>query len=768
MGQRSARVTGGSGGGPADKRAPALESMTTQSIETQGTWTPTFGVQGLDVSAYQTSINWQQQWDMGARFAYVKASEGNYYTNELYSSQYQGSRNVGMIRGAYHFAIPNWSSGSDQARYFVNNGGDWSADGYTLPPVLDFEFNPYAGRTIDGFYFGDTCYGMSPAQLTSWVSDFGTTMLALTGRLPMIYTNTSWWKQCTADAAGFGNYPLWIAAYPSSPTNNAGAVPSSWSSYSMWQYSSTGPFAGDSNVWNGTYENLRDFARFADGYGARFAIGPNGGTIYVVGNKTKYPIPNWETYQLYSRVNSLTQVSQQYLDALPTGPVVGRFARSADGSIYLIDSGRRFHVPNCTMMSDFGGGNCTNWIPLSGPQLGMYTDGGMLANATSSPSGKLFYVTGGTKREFFDTPSLSRAGLPAAVIPVSDALTASMPYGAPIVRQDVIVVNRNTREPFLYSVSKLLPIPTSINTDNVWARGITAAALDPQSLAQMAKGPAFIGFAGNTAGTARFVIGSNYKYLMSSASQWPSTTVQFSDTLLNAIGSGSSVGSPAFLKSVNSPVIYRYENQVAREVPDLTTLYQFGEGRIPPIYSLAPITVNSLVKGPALLPPAKLYVGDSSPVVYLVDGANKALQLEDFRITDSMGISGYTRVPQSVLSLYTNTGTVLPAVTCGSTKFLGYRGGLWQLPATTGTAQLPARVLEGSSCSSLPTPRGNIDSTVFVKALDNPVVYLLQDGVKKPVSSWSRLMELNQGSSFPVIAEYAPSTLTAIPTGNPA
>ncbi|WP_251043474.1 lysozyme [Arthrobacter sp. ISL-48] len=253
MGQRSKRVTEASSAGAPNR-------LSTESMGTEGTWTPTFGVQGLDVSGHQTSVDWQQQWNMGARFAYVKASEGNYYTNPSFGSQYNGSRNVGMIRGAYHFAIPNWSSGADQASYFVQNGGGWSPDGYTMPPVLDFEFNPYEGRTINGFYFGNTCYGMSPAQLSSWVRDFGNTMLSLTGRLPVIYTNTSWWKQCLGDPAGFGDYPLWVAAYPASPSNNAGAIPSSWGTYSIWQYSSTGPFAGDSNVWNGDYSSLAIFA----------------------------------------------------------------------------------------------------------------------------------------------------------------------------------------------------------------------------------------------------------------------------------------------------------------------------------------------------------------------------------------------------------------------------------------------------------------------------------------------------------------------------
>ncbi|WP_309076179.1 GH25 family lysozyme [Paenarthrobacter sp.] len=252
MGQRSARVTASNNSGDPQRA---------ETLSTEGTWMPTFGVQGLDVSGHQPSVDWQHQWNMGGRFAYIKATEGNYYKNPSYSSQYQGSRSVGMIRGAYHFAIPNWSSGADQARYFVANGGGWSADGYTMPPVLDFEFNPYEGRTINGFYFGNTCYNMSPAQLQAWVHDFGNTMQALTGRLPVIYTNTNWWNQCLGNPAGFGNYPLWVAAYPNSPTNNAGPVPTgSWSSYSIWQYSSTGPFAGDSNVWNGDYASLKAFA----------------------------------------------------------------------------------------------------------------------------------------------------------------------------------------------------------------------------------------------------------------------------------------------------------------------------------------------------------------------------------------------------------------------------------------------------------------------------------------------------------------------------
>ena len=86
---------------------------------------------GQDVSGYQGSVNWSAQWNAGSRFAYIKATEGTYYTNPSFAQQYNGSYNIGMIRGSYHFAIPNNSGGAAQADYFVAHGGGWSKDGKT-------------------------------------------------------------------------------------------------------------------------------------------------------------------------------------------------------------------------------------------------------------------------------------------------------------------------------------------------------------------------------------------------------------------------------------------------------------------------------------------------------------------------------------------------------------------------------------------------------------------------------------------------------------
>ena len=40
-----------------------------------------------------------------------------------FSANYVGATNAGLIRGAYHFAHPDSSSGATQANYFLAHGG---------------------------------------------------------------------------------------------------------------------------------------------------------------------------------------------------------------------------------------------------------------------------------------------------------------------------------------------------------------------------------------------------------------------------------------------------------------------------------------------------------------------------------------------------------------------------------------------------------------------------------------------------------------------
>ncbi|WP_425484549.1 lysozyme [Haloechinothrix aidingensis] len=201
-------------------------------------------VRGIDVSGWQQDVDWQHWWDEGKRFAFVKATEGTGYTNPYFPQQYNGSYDVGMIRGAYHFARPDRSSGAAQANFFVDNGGMWSGDGKTLPGAADLEYNPY----------GEDCYDKSESEMVDWIQDFHDTYADRTGRYPIFYTSTSWWEKCVGDSHDFGETaPLWIARYSS----RVGELPSGWHYYSFWQYTDD-PI--DKNEFNGTRSQLRAVA----------------------------------------------------------------------------------------------------------------------------------------------------------------------------------------------------------------------------------------------------------------------------------------------------------------------------------------------------------------------------------------------------------------------------------------------------------------------------------------------------------------------------
>ncbi|MEU5852453.1 lysozyme [Saccharopolyspora shandongensis] len=203
---------------------------------------PLATVAGMDVSGHQGNVDWGSWWNQGMRFAYVKATEGTGYKNPYFAQQYNGSYNVGMIRGSYHFALPDRSSGAAQANYFVDNGGGWSKDGKTLPGALDMEYNPY----------GSTCYGKSKSGMTAWIKDFSDTYHSRTGRWPVIYTSTSWWNQCV-DGDFSSTNPLWVARYAST----VGQLPYKWGVWTIWQYTSS-PL--DKNTFNGAYDRLQALA----------------------------------------------------------------------------------------------------------------------------------------------------------------------------------------------------------------------------------------------------------------------------------------------------------------------------------------------------------------------------------------------------------------------------------------------------------------------------------------------------------------------------
>jgi GH25 family lysozyme M1 (1,4-beta-N-acetylmuramidase) len=242
-------------------QAAGVSTVRTSATRASGTDTPTApavsaasspvaspaaasAMPGIDVAAYQhpvtsqyphgVPINWMQVATSGYRFAAVKGTEGNYYVNPWVATDVSGAKAAGLDVTPYHFAIPNVSSGQQQAEYAVEYSG-YTPGARTLPLMLDIEYDPYVAT--DGT---NECYGLSASGETAWISAFVTTARSLTGQYPIIYTTANWWDACTGGSTAFGDDPMWVAAYGF----DTPPMPAGWQDWSFWQYTSGGAVPG--------------------------------------------------------------------------------------------------------------------------------------------------------------------------------------------------------------------------------------------------------------------------------------------------------------------------------------------------------------------------------------------------------------------------------------------------------------------------------------------------------------------------------------------
>jgi lysozyme len=200
------------------------------------------GLQGIDVSVFQGTVDWTRVAKANIAFAICRATIGT-GLDSTFVANFNGARAAGLVVGAYGVLEP----GGDpiaQADAFANAVSSVGADGSTLPPALDFEI---AGTGIHD-------------AAVSWVQQ----VEARTGRRSMIYTGNWFWEQIKAPAASaLASRPLWISSYTAAPI-----LPAAWKDWAIWQWGGehSGAVDGvpsgnsvDHDVFRGSIGDLRQW-----------------------------------------------------------------------------------------------------------------------------------------------------------------------------------------------------------------------------------------------------------------------------------------------------------------------------------------------------------------------------------------------------------------------------------------------------------------------------------------------------------------------------
>ncbi|UZJ24548.1 hypothetical protein RHODO2019_15695 [Rhodococcus antarcticus] len=493
-------------------------------------------------------------------------------------------------------------------------------------------------------------------------------------------------------------------------------------------------------------------------------------TVYLVSGQKRYSVPDLATLSTLAPLGSVGVVSVDYLAGFEQGRTLGRFVRGPDGTVFFLDGSVLHPVQTCGLVADFGD-DCAASVPLTSTQVALFSQTSVLTGLVSTTSGKTFVVGSGRKRESLDDAALTAAGMGGPRVVLSEASIATLPYGPPVVRDDVLVVSRSTAAVWLTHAGRLTPVPASINVQNVWSRSLAAELLDAQSVAALPQDLPYTGFVRGSDPFTSYLLTPTGRRQVADPAAWSATFTAVSDTLLARLGDEGALTSPGYLRGASDPTIVRIAGAVARPVISWVALVALNGGTLPTVVVVADAVADSLPKGTPLLQPGGLVLDGTDGTVSLVDGTSQLVPLSSFRAAARLGIATtFTEPPRSTVSGYPRAGGLSSLVRCGTQTFLGRTGPL-DLVTSLGSSALPVTPLSPVSCTLLALPRASaaaITSEVFAVSDGDATVYRVTATDKRPVTSWARLIELNNGSPSPVIAALGPALLATVPTGPPA
>lgn len=201
-------------------------------------------VHGIDISRYQTGVDWARARASGVNFAFIKATEGGDLVDPMFRAHWEGTARTGVLRGAYHFFY-HCRPASEQARWFIRHVPRTPG---ALPPVLDMEWTP----------FSPTCTTRrNPEVIRAEAKVFADIIEAHYGERPILYTTIDFFED--NEMWKLPGVEFWLRSVAGHPRDvYAGRH------WTFWQYSGTGLVPGipgktDLNVFSGTERAWREW-----------------------------------------------------------------------------------------------------------------------------------------------------------------------------------------------------------------------------------------------------------------------------------------------------------------------------------------------------------------------------------------------------------------------------------------------------------------------------------------------------------------------------
>lgn len=176
--------------------------------------------EGIDVSEWQGSINFQQVREAGIDCVYIKATEGFDYYDPYYRTNYENARANGINLGFYHFLTAKTTQEAyEQANFFVS-----AISGMEVQMKFALDYEQF--------------YDLNKNTISDIALTFMNRVSELTNEECVMYASAYYANNSFNEEVN--KYALWVAEWGVSTPTLTGP----WKSYDGWQYTDKGLVSG--------------------------------------------------------------------------------------------------------------------------------------------------------------------------------------------------------------------------------------------------------------------------------------------------------------------------------------------------------------------------------------------------------------------------------------------------------------------------------------------------------------------------------------------
>ena len=502
-----------------------------------------------------------------------------------------------------------------------------------------------------------------------------------------------------------------------------------------------------------SYGNRNFWRMFTDWFGdtkggSSFVRDSSSGAIYLITGTIKHYVPTAGVYESLAKLGKYRNVSASYLKGYTAGTDASALVRNPlTGEIALVQGNSRHRFSSCGQVSVWGY-DCGATTDLMPGQWSKLPQGGEVSDyMVVSGKSTTYFLNSSTRFPVSSWTGVVRlnGGKSPWVGTMGSANAQRFPVGRTLETPGTAIKSASSNDVFLvdgtgtrirvpslamlgeYGASSIKTVSdATLNGYNRAGADLTLVAKCNSKLVLVnAKKASALG-AGNGAGIA---------------------TTNLSSSTCSALGSGVAVPGKVFAMVKGSSNVYRIVEGQARTVLAWSDVLAQNGGKTPNLVTWSAATINTFARPGGIVASGSLIKSAGNADIYLTDAHDRMHRVGSFGTTDSLGITGYRTVPDSVLKAYAKTeGSLSRVVVCKGVQYIGLKGVLYKLKSAAGGTGLAVTNLRDTTCASLKLSGDAAVAKVFIKVAGQAPVYYLTGGKYREVTSWGQLLGLNGGS----------------------